>query len=43
MMLGDSFAEVLDLKEHILKTFEDFILRIEEFKHGKAYLQYCIN
>jgi hypothetical protein len=42
-MLGDEFADIQDLKQHILHTFENFILGSEEFKHGKAYVQYCIN
>lgn len=40
MLLGDDFAQVPDLKEHIIKQFRDFVMNA---KQGKEYIAYCIN
>ena len=39
ILLGDSFAKISNLKEHLLEQFKEF----ENKKMGSAYIQYCIN
>jgi len=42
MLLGDSFGNIPDLKQHILTKFSEFADNSVN-KQGKEYLQYCIN
>jgi len=38
MLLGDSFANIPDLKEEILGKLRMFITNKEKFKHGRQYI-----
>ena len=41
MMLGDSFGNIPNLKDHILKEFTTFCDK-QVFEQGREYLKYCI-
>ena len=43
MLLGDEFANVNNLKDHLIEQFSDFISNKAEHKKGKAYIQYCMS
>ena len=38
LLLGDSFAQIDNLKDHIINSFKEFINE----KQGKEYTQYCV-
>lgn len=40
MLLGDEFAQIPNLKEHLLAQFHDFVANT---KQGKEYMAYCVN
>ena len=40
MLLGDEFAQISNLKDHILAQFNDFMTNTNQ---GKEYMAYCIN
>lgn len=42
MLLGDEFANVGNLKDHILQKFGEFANN-KINKMGKEYLKYCMN
>jgi hypothetical protein len=42
MLLGDSFAQIPDLKQHLLDQFKVFIQDKEKYPLGRDYIQYCI-
>ena len=39
LLLGDSFAQIQNLKDHILNEFKEFIQTTQQ---GKEYVQYCV-
>ena len=39
LLLGDSFAQIDNLKDHILNAFKEFI---QDTQNGKEYTQYCV-
>lgn len=43
LLLGDSFAEIQNLKDHILANFKEFMEDKEKYKLGSEYIKYCIN
>lgn len=40
--LEDKFAQVPDLKEHLIDQFRNFIQNKEKYPMGKEYVKYCI-
>jgi len=38
MLLGDDFANIADLKSHILENFKEFIQDEEKHQKGKEYI-----
>ena len=41
MLLGDSFADIPNLKDHILSKFRMFADKME-YDTGREYLKYCV-
>lgn len=39
LLLGDDFANIKNLKEHIIEEFKEFIQNTQQ---GKEYVQYCV-
>jgi hypothetical protein len=39
LLLGDSFANITNLKDHIIGEFKEFIQNTQQ---GKEYVQYCV-
>jgi hypothetical protein len=39
LLLGDSFANIKNLKDHIISEFREFIQNTQQ---GKEYVQYCV-
>jgi len=42
MLLGDKFAQIKDLKEHIIQGFKGLLTDPKQ-SQGREYLEYCIN